>query len=1828
MRILLLLICAMFLQAQPPWTGILASSRAIDWSGAGVVGGIPSYPACTSGQAGVTVPIAAYSGTAAKINTALVNCASANPSGSHLDLASGTFILTTGVDMSGLNNIVLRGQGASATVLSLSTAAYPATFCNGATAIVCAAAGDNTFPNGEQNVCDWTAGYSPGTQTITLSNCGSTTPSDGSLSNLHVGSIIVLDQVDLATDPGTIWPCVNATTCSQEGNGSFARTDGTTVAGVNIRSQQQVVSVTAISGSTISISSGLSSTGIYMPNWTSTQKPQAWFASHYAHGNGVENLGVDTGGVDVSDHDITITTAYNCWIKGVTALNAVRSGITLNLTSHITVQDSYLYQNTAHLTQSYALERNNTSDSLVQNNIFQQVTDSSPTCNGGCEGNVAFANFATDTQFAAAGWFQGSYYIHASGSDLNLDEENIGSGTTADDIHGTHHFTNYFRNFYPGYQDSCDDGADTCTTQTVPVNIYAGNRYFSFIGGVYGTPGYHTQYDCKALATGIPCTNGNVSVYALGQTASVGTSANTAISGYCTTPACLATSDYDPQTVNYMMRWGNWDVVNAAAQFNSSEVPSGLAVFSNPVPSSHTLPASFFLTSKPSWWGSLPWPAIGGPDVTSGGTNVVIGQCSGGTFDKVAATKGCSGGSFVSTAYAGRANVNPAMSCAVNTLGMPADGSGGPLAFDANECYQGMSLDAPTFSVGGGSYSNTQTVTLTPPSGANACWNNTGSPAATTPGSCDSGSTLYTGPITVAANETIYALSTESAQTNSSVVNAAYVILVVSNVQVTSIPSPNGALTHSAPLFTWDVSTSAPYHRVILTNTATTLTNTIENVGSSLNDLGWAMGGLAANTAYTYSVQSSLDGTNWSNAVTGSYSTAVLPFPHPAPPQIPASALWTPTYPITSGYLTATVGSGCTSPSLQSLVNTAVTNQPTNGTVISIPEGIVCPGVTIPNDTQVMTVPSFGVNTSTGVFTYSAIPSGFHFANGQAVKLFSTTSCLPGASTQGAGTTSFKSNGCYFNGPLTLGVVYYMVSVSGSTFKLSATPGGSPIVPGDQGTGTTWVQQWPPQNSNWIVIQTSTPDSSFCPFGVRCLGSIWAPKMAIIQSTGGVPNGANNTVGGFMTHHLWFRGIEWTTTDVASLASSTIDPPPSGNLINFPYSWVSNFIVFDRDYFIGQNFPNRYSTMLTIGGSYIAFLSSDFENFEYWRPNATPALWNGVTQVPQGLNQSRSGQVITIIPGSIKAPNPAGLDISCTASSNMTFTVTGGSSSTTAVLYIDRSCVPTLRLPTGMTASCTGSMTDANASSHACSVPTPVTTPDWPRDGSGGVNAFTLAQVTLSGGSITGLSNQQPNQSVWLTEGTQMVQQSAGPGPVTICNNYIESTGLLWHFGDDSSIDPVGVYVCQNTFFWNQAYKMGSPSSTGYQYYQRNGMEFKHGRQIKFEGNIALGSWASVSGTGPAFLAHIGDSTPGTQPRYTIQDVDIKNNTFWDNNVCFEFGGGESLGLGSAVPAAARIRVKNNICNTNGFLQTDGVYGEGGNGGASGNPLELDSGIEDLIVDHNMFYDNRGTSPVIWHAQVVPMEGCLVTNNFFWFNQGSSGFTAEADGTTTLTPSISGSGSTLFNKMCTNDPNTPGGVMVNNVGVPYYSTSGPGAPTSLVPAQSICTALGGGTMSGTSCPGGLISRIMNQSTAPLNLAQVGLTNTSALNAALLNASALKLVYNAPCISGSHCTTDGTDMGPDILILKSAQGSVSDPVVIAVGTTTATITWVPSDPLTAACPLDYSTNEANLQTGGGRAVPSVVNGLQTVSLSGLTPATKYYFRVLCPVQQPMGVLLTK
>lgn len=103
-----------------------------------------------------------------------------------------------------------------------------------------------------------------------------------------------------------------------------------------------------------------------------------------------------------------------------------------------------------------------------------------------------------------------------------------------------------------------------------------------------------------------------------------------------------------------------------------------------------------------------------------------------------------------------------AQNCTAAGTGTGTGGGGGVLAM-------------PTFSPTGGSYGSSQSVTISGPPGATICYNTTGSPAGSS-GTCSGGSATYSSAITVSATSTLYAIATQSGQTNSGVASAVYTI--------------------------------------------------------------------------------------------------------------------------------------------------------------------------------------------------------------------------------------------------------------------------------------------------------------------------------------------------------------------------------------------------------------------------------------------------------------------------------------------------------------------------------------------------------------------------------------------------------------------------------------------------------------------------------------------------------------------------------------------------------------------------------------------------------------------------------------------------------------------------------------------------------------------------------------------------------------------------------------------------------------------------------------------------------------------------------------------
>jgi hypothetical protein len=277
----------------------------------------------------------------------------------------------------------------------------------------------------------------------------------------------------------------------------------------------------------------------------------------------------------------------------------------------------------------------------MENNIGEQVAVPFM-INSDCEGCVVSYGYSiNDLYTASSNWMMQGIFLHSLTSNILL-EGNVGSGTIGDLFHGTHNFITMFRNRFDGHQ--ANNGVTT-SGNTNPLKIYPYSRYFNLVGNVLGTSGYHTSYQ---YTTSPEQGAGDTSVMVLG-----------------TGPATCCMGG-DPLVASTLMRWGNYDTVNNAVRFVNGEVPSGLSLYLNPLPASQSLPASFYSSTKPAWFGSVAWPPIG-PDV------------AGGNIPNVG----------------GHANLNPAGVCFVNLMKGPTNGTGGPLSFNANTCYASGSAQGP-----------------------------------------------------------------------------------------------------------------------------------------------------------------------------------------------------------------------------------------------------------------------------------------------------------------------------------------------------------------------------------------------------------------------------------------------------------------------------------------------------------------------------------------------------------------------------------------------------------------------------------------------------------------------------------------------------------------------------------------------------------------------------------------------------------------------------------------------------------------------------------------------------------------------------------------------------------------------------------------------------------------------------------------------------------------------------------------------------------------------------------------------------------------------------
>ena len=559
------------------WSGILDPTRAVDWTQAGIPGGIPTNRT----QCGSTIASPGTGDATSLIQTALNGCGANH----FVLLAAGTFRINSSLTIP--SNVTLRGSGTEATILDGRGSSGNTGMINFGTPTAPSVGTSNTI----------TGGATQGSSSITVSGSG-----------ISVGQLLMINGTNTSymTENGTGGACGWC-------NDGFPGDAG------------QIVEVTSVNGGNV---------GFRPPLYFnySTQSPKAYRFNASVKSAGLEDLELFANNTGYWTMISMQGTQYS-WVTGVEVNFADNAHLEIYYSLGNEIRDNFFHDGFNHgpggtdNQLNLALE---SSANLVENNIFFRQ-HASVMLEWGAAGNVVAYNYTTGNYHqSAVGWLINDTNWHGAHPFFNLFEGNIGDKLELDDYWGSNSHTTLFRNYYGGSRQyvpplnargSLQPGSaqwEDIGGSVFAYSIDSLSVYNNFVGSIAGSPhmaGLGTKGWLISPASG----GGGPACIR------VGYDSNTNGPG--------SSTPYDTLFIH-----GVYDCVAGTFQWASGVT--------------HTLPASFYRSSKPAYWGSVPWPAIG-PDV-SGGTGP---------------------GGFVYK--------NPAQVCFETS---PKDGTGRPV-FDPDTCY-------------------------------------------------------------------------------------------------------------------------------------------------------------------------------------------------------------------------------------------------------------------------------------------------------------------------------------------------------------------------------------------------------------------------------------------------------------------------------------------------------------------------------------------------------------------------------------------------------------------------------------------------------------------------------------------------------------------------------------------------------------------------------------------------------------------------------------------------------------------------------------------------------------------------------------------------------------------------------------------------------------------------------------------------------------------------------------------------------------------------------------------------------------------------------------
>jgi hypothetical protein len=565
--LVILLSFSAFCSAQYAWSPILPAGTGVDWSQAGIPGGIPDASWTQSGSTitTTTCPGASAGSTSgtdctSTIQTALNACGTNH----YVLLGPGTFLLNSALSIP--SNCVLRGSGTESTILnSRATGSYAIHF------------GSDTSPSTGTST-SITAGATQGSTSITVS----------STSGYAVGQLMFVNQ----TNPSFV------TTEGTEGNCTWCTNGFPGASG-------QVVEVTSVSGASIGFRPPLYYT--YTPN-----SPTAYRYNYGCTNAGLENLEIyanNTLNTGSPSGQIWMNGTKYSWVTGVETNFADGGHAQISYSLGNVFRNNFFHDGFSHgpgqNDDQFDLHFMSSSN-LVENNIFYRM-HVSVMVEWGAAGNVIAYNYTVGNYHdSPTAWEIMDENSHGAHPWFNLWEGNIGQKFQFDTIWGSSSHNTLFRNYDEGSRQYIPP-ADARGTLGIDSEIWEDSTeavqavdmgYLSVfnneVGDIAGSAHLLTQ---------------NPVAFCVG-----GTSPSSCVSG-SGGPACFRWGySSDSESPTSPSNYGG-TFVHGIYECTSSASPNGTFQWASGV--TKTLPNSFYLSSKPSYLGSVAWPGIG-PDITDG----------------------------------------------------------------------------------------------------------------------------------------------------------------------------------------------------------------------------------------------------------------------------------------------------------------------------------------------------------------------------------------------------------------------------------------------------------------------------------------------------------------------------------------------------------------------------------------------------------------------------------------------------------------------------------------------------------------------------------------------------------------------------------------------------------------------------------------------------------------------------------------------------------------------------------------------------------------------------------------------------------------------------------------------------------------------------------------------------------------------------------------------------------------------------------------------------------------------------------------------------------